>query len=261
MKASVNGISVNYQVDGIEDGPWLVLSNPLATRLALWDAQVARLGQFFRILRYDQRGHGATDAPSGRYDFGTLADDVIALLDALSIRRAHFVGLSMGAATAVAICKREPARLDRVALCDSSGASSPVTHRQWEERIALVLNGGMAAVAESLVQRWLAPSALAGNAPHVDVVRQMILNTPVNGFVGCAAAIGNHDFRSTIHTMPRPTLFLVGDKDVTAASVMRSMHEALPNSRYVEIADAGHISNVDQPAAFTRAIEEFLLAR
>ncbi len=261
MRIEANGISIHYRIDGAESGPWLVLSNPLVTDLTIWDPQVARLGQFFRILRYDQRGHGQTDAPPGRYTFDLLADDTLGLLNALSIERAHFVGLSMGAATAVKIVGREPNRLDRIALCDSSGASTPLSHQQWEERIALVAKGGMAAVAESLVQRWMTPDALKSNAPHVDVVRGMILNTPVNGFIGCAAAIGNHEFRSTIHTLARPTLFLAGDKDVTAAGFTRQMHETLPTSAYVEIVNAGHISNTEQPQAFTRAIEEFLLVR
>ena len=261
MRVEANGISIRYRIDGATNDPWLVLSNPLGTDLSIWDQQVARLKTFFRILRYDQRGHGQTEAPPGRYTFDLLADDALGLLDALSIERTHFVGLSMGAATAAKIAECAPERLNRIALCDSSGASTPLSHQQWEQRIALVAKGGTAAVVESLLQRWITPEALKSKAPYVEIVRRMILNTPVEGFIGCSAAVGNHDFLSTIHTIKQPTLFLAGEKDVTAAGFMRQMHERLPMSSYTEIKNAGHISNIEQPEAFTHAIEEFLLTR
>ena len=260
MQVTANGIAMEYRVDGAADRPWLILSNPLVTDLSLWDAQVAVLGRSFRILRYDQRGHGDTDAPPGRYTFDLLADDLLALMDALAIERAHCVGLSMGAATAVFLASRCPDRLDRVALCDTSGASSELSHRQWEERIAQVSADGMASVVESLIQRWVAPKVLAAKASQIETLRRMILATPVAGFIGCAAAIGDYDMRPKLRSLKHRLLLLAGDKDVTAAGVMRGLHETLPNSSFVEIADAGHISSLDQPEAFARAIEAFLAA-
>src|SRR6266581_200470 len=100
MQVKANGITINYAVDGPEGAPWLVLSNSLATNLAMWDAQAAELKRAFRVLRYDQRGHGGSEAPAGRYTFNLLIADAVALLDALAIRTAHFGGLSMGGATA-----------------------------------------------------------------------------------------------------------------------------------------------------------------
>ena len=118
MKIKANGITINYRVDGAEGAPWIVFSNSLATSLAMWDEQAAALKDSFRVLRYDQRGHGESDAPSGRYPFDTLLADAIGLLDALSIEKAHFAGLSMGGATALGLAERHPERFDRIIVCE-----------------------------------------------------------------------------------------------------------------------------------------------
>src|SRR5688572_8611537 len=133
MKVKANGISINYQIDGVEGAPWLVLSNSLATTHAMWDDQARAFAGSFRVLRYDQRGHGETEAPAGRYSFEQLIADAVALLDALSIKRAHFVGLSMGGATALGLTQLHPDRLDRVIACDSPCQSTPASAQQWEE--------------------------------------------------------------------------------------------------------------------------------
>jgi 3-oxoadipate enol-lactonase len=258
MQVQANGILFNYQIEGAEDGPWLVFSNPLATNLSLWDWQVAELAPHFRILRYDQRGHGSSEAPSGRYTFEMLAEDALALFDVLGVKQPHFVGLSMGAATALAILKNDAKCLGRLVICDCSAASTPQSHKQWEERIAQVEADGMTAVADSLTRRWLSPVAMTAAGPYVPTIRQMIADTPVNGFIGCAAAVGNHNLRDTIGGIASPTLFLVGEHDVSAAGVMQTMHETLSDSSYIVLPEAGHLSNVDQPIAFTRAIKEFL---
>jgi 3-oxoadipate enol-lactonase len=131
MKVKANGININYEIDGPEGAPWIVLSNSLATSTAMWDEQVAALKDKFRVLRYDQRGHGGTDAPAGRYTYDTLLADAMALLDALSIRKAHFGGLSMGGATALGLAERHPDRFDRIMVFDSPCHSTPQSSQQW----------------------------------------------------------------------------------------------------------------------------------
>ena len=137
MKIKANGITINYQIDGPDSAPCLVFSNSLATTLAMWDEQAAALKDSYRVLRYDQRGHGATDAPAGRYSYDTLLADALSLLDALSIKKAHFAGLSMGGATALGLAERHPDRFDRIIVCDSPCQSTPQSSQQWEERIAV----------------------------------------------------------------------------------------------------------------------------
>src|SRR6266446_4129781 len=124
MKIKANGITVNYQLDGPDGAPWLILSNSLATNLTMWDEQVRELGRAFRVLRYDQRGHGGTEASRGRYTFEQL------IADALAIKRAHFAGLSMGGATALGLALQHPKRLEKIIICDSTCQSSPTSSQQ-----------------------------------------------------------------------------------------------------------------------------------
>jgi 3-oxoadipate enol-lactonase len=257
MKIKANGITINYQVDGPEGAPWIVFSNSLATSTAMWDEQAAALKDKFRVLRYDQRGHGGTEAPAGRYRFDTLLADALGLIDALSIKKAHFAGLSMGGATALGLAERHPERFDRIIVCDSPCQSTPQSSQQWEERIAVAQKEGMAGLVASTIARWFPPETVAKNPPHLDKVRGMIRATPVDGFIGCAAALADHDYASAVATVKHPVLFLTGEKD-GAAAPMRKLNEKLPGSRFVALTGAGHISNMDAPAEFTKAIRDFI---
>lgn len=258
MHITANGIRIHYTIDGKDGAPWLVLSNSLATNLSMWDDQARDLGEAFHILRYDQRGHGKTDAPESRYTFDVLIADAIGLMDALKIERAHFGGLSMGGATALGLAQRHPDRLDRVIVCDSGCASTPASAQQWEERITAAREGGIEPLVEPTVMRWFPPETVAANPPHLDKVRQMIRTTQVAGFIGCAAALADHDFRSALGTVTRPVLFLAGEKDGVVPAAMRQLHQGLPGSHYVELPGAGHISNLDDPKGFTGALRSFL---
>jgi 3-oxoadipate enol-lactonase len=261
MRVKANGVSINYEVDGPRGAPWLVLSNSLATNLGMWDDQAREFARSLRVLRYDQRGHGKSDAPGGRYTFAQLISDAIALMNALAIEKAHFVGLSMGGATALGLAQLHPDRLDKVVVCDSACQSTPATAQQWEERIGVAEKQGMDALVEPTVTRWFPPELVEAKAPHIDKVRQMIRTTPVAGFIGCAAALASHNYAAKVGAVKRPVLFLVGEKDGVTPAAMAKLHEALPGSRYVELAGAGHISNLDQPAAFNRAVSGFLAGR
>jgi 3-oxoadipate enol-lactonase len=258
MKVKANGIDINYRIDGPEGAPWLMFSNSLVTNIGMWDDQARDLAGRYRVLRYDQRGHGATDAPAGRYTFELLIADVIALMDALGVAKTHFAGLSMGGATALGLALKHPGRVDRVIVCDTPCQSTPTSTQQWNERIAIAEKQGMEPLVEATVGRWFPGEMI--KAPHVEKVRQMVRTTPVNGFIGCAAALADHDFASAAATVTRPVLFIAGEKDGVTPAAMRKLNAAVAGSRYVELAGAGHISNMDQPQAFTRAVADFLTA-
>jgi len=260
MKVKANGITINYRIDGPERAPWLVFSNSLATSLAMWDEQAAALQTSFRVLRYDQRGHGETDAPSGRYAFDTLLDDALALMDAHNIDKAHFAGLSMGGATALGLAERRPQRFHSIVVADSPCQSTPQSSQQWEERIAVAQKQGIEALVEPTVGRWFPPETVAANPPYLDKIRAMIRATPVNGFIGCAAALAAHDYASAVGTVKCPTLFIVGEQDGATPIAMAKLHEKLAGSRFVTLPRAGHISNMDRPAEFSRALRAFLSA-
>jgi 3-oxoadipate enol-lactonase len=254
MKVKANGIAINYQVDGPDRAPWLIFSNSLATSLSMWDEQAAALKDRFRALRYDQRGHGETDAPAGRYAFDTLLADALSLMDALGIAKAAFAGLSMGGATALGLAEQHPDRFERIIVADSPCQSTPQSSQQWEERIE--------ALVEPTVARWFPSETVAKNPPYLDKIRAMIRATPVNGFIGCAAALAAHDYASAVATVKCPSLFIVGEKDGATPAAMAKLHEKLhdklPGSRFVTLPGAGHISNMDRAAEFNRALRDFL---
>src|SRR5262249_14381158 len=143
-----------------------------ATNLGMWHEQARALSRAYRVLRYDQRGHGKTEAPAGRYTFELLIADALALMDALGIAKAHFAGLSMGGATALGFAQKRPDRLDRVIVCDSPCQSTPTSTQQWEERIAIAQKQGIEPLVEPTVSRWFPPEILQSKAPHVDKVRE-----------------------------------------------------------------------------------------
>src|SRR5215467_7904260 len=177
MRIKANGITFNCAIEGPAEAPWLVFSNSLATNLSMWDPQAADLSRSFRLLRYDQRGHGGTDAPAGRYTYATLVADALALFDALGIDRPHFCGLSMGGATALGLAELHPDRVDRIVVCDSPAMSTPATAQQWEERILAAEKGSVLAKVTLSLGRWYPPDTEAANPPHLEKMRQMIRTT------------------------------------------------------------------------------------
>src|SRR5262245_52935361 len=257
MQISANDISINYQIDGREGAPWLIFSNSLMTSLAMWDDQVAELKGDYRILRYDQRGHGGTQASDGKYTFDMLTADVVALMDALSIKRAHFAGLSMGGMTALFLAQRHADRFDRIIACDCGPASTPVSAQQWKERIDLGAEKGMEALVDVTVNRWFPPDFVATTAPVLAKVRGMIRATPYKGFAGCAHALSDYDLRPGLPGTARPTLSIVGTKDATLAG-MDQIHHTVPGPRMVNLEGGGDISNVEQPQEVTEAVGDFL---
>jgi 3-oxoadipate enol-lactonase len=257
MKTNANGIDINYRIDGREGAPWLIFSNSLLTDLSMWDDQVAALKDDYRILRYDQRGHGGTQAPDGKYSFDMLVTDVIALMDALGIRRAHFCGLSMGGMTALFLAQRHGDRFDRIVACDCGPASTPQSAQQWKERMDLAAGKGMDALADVTIPRWYPADFVATKAPVLDKVRGMIRATPYQGFAGCAHALSDYDLKPGLAGIKNPVLLICGTKDATYPGI-QAINAAVPGSRLVSIEGAGHISNTEQPANFTRAVRDFL---
>ena len=256
MNIKANGIIFNVQVDGPEGAPWLVFSNSLATNLSMWDDQASYFKKKFRVLRYDQRGHGATEASPGPYTFDLLVADVIALFDALKIEKANFAGVSMGGMTALGLVEQHPDRVLRVVPCDCSSASTAASQQQWEERIAAAEQGGMSSMVDSTVTRWFgAEPALP--APVLAKVRTMVAATPVTGFAGCCGALANFNYQPGLAAIKQPVLVVAGSKDQMLAGA-KQIHADIPGSTFVELEGAGHLSNLDQPDAYNRALDRFL---
>jgi 3-oxoadipate enol-lactonase len=254
LYVEANEIRFHCRIDGRKDAPWLVFSNSLAANLSMWDGQIAVFENAFRILRYDQRGHGGTEVPREPCTFDQLTDDVVALFDALAIRRATFVGLSMGAITALQLAARYPGRIDRIVACDGQWAAAPGSIELWEERLAVLRDEGMQAMVEPTVRRWFRPEFIASNPPVLEKIRRMIATTPAEGYIACVRALQQYDIRECVPQISVPTLLLAGAADGTMPQVMREMQQTIAGANFVEIPDAGHLPNVENPEVFNRAL-------
>ncbi|MGQ7793492.1 3-oxoadipate enol-lactonase [Faunimonas sp. B44] len=251
-----DGISIHYQVEGDADAPPLVFSNSLGTNLHMWDGQMAEAAARFRVIRYDQRGHGRSEAPQGPYTMDRLGRDVIELLDALQIEKTAFCGLSMGGMTGLWLTANHPRRFSHAALCNTAAHLPP--RDLWDGRIRTVERNGMAAIQEAVVERWFTPAFREENPGEVDRIRAMIAATDPTGYAGCCAAIRDMDLRDVLGLIETPVMIVVGEHDpattpeqgmAIAARVLGARSERIP---------AAHLSNVEQPARFNAVVLPYL---
>lgn len=252
-----DGLSFQCRLDGRTGAPWLVFSNSLLTDLSVWDDQVAELEEHFSILRYDQRGHGRTDVPDKAADFDQLGGDLIAILDHLGIETCSYVGLSMGVTTGLHLMRHRPDSVSRLVLCDGLAATAPGGAQAWEERIAGARDTGMETLARATVDRWFS-EAFRAEGRHEKAL-DVAASTPLEGFVACARALQNYDYRDVLPGISIPVLVMAGDNDGAIPAAMEKMAAAIPDARMERIPDAGHIPNVEQPQIFNRHLKEFLL--
>ncbi len=260
MKVTVNGIQINYRIDGPDNAPWVTMSNSLATTHRMWDAQMEAFTKQYRVLRYDKRGHGETDVAPGPYSFELLADDVLALLDALQITQTHFVGLSMGGMTGMTMALRRPSVLRTLVLCDTTSKDPLGDPALWQQRIDAVNAGGsMAPLVETTVARFLTPDTVKNRPAVADAVRAMVRTTPIGGYVACCQAIAKLSLTHRLGEISIPTLVVVGANDpATTVEMARTIHQGIAGSDLVILKDAAHLSNLEQPDAFNEAVLGFL---
>ncbi|HEX6209361.1 MAG TPA: 3-oxoadipate enol-lactonase [Methylomirabilota bacterium] len=260
MKVKANGIQINYRIDGPEGAPWLTMSNSLATTHRMWDPQIEAFTRQYRVLRYDKRGHGETEVAPGPYSFELLADDVLALLDALQIQRTHFVGLSMGGMTGMTMALRRPGVLRSLVLCDTTSKDPLGDPALWQQRIDAVNAGGsMEPLVESTVARFLTSDTVKNRPAIAEAVRAMVRSTPVAGYVACCQAIAKLNLTDRLREITIPTMVVVGaDDPATTVPMARTIHERIAGSELVILKDAAHLSNLEQPAAFNEAVLGFL---
>jgi len=249
----VNGVSIHYTIEG--EGPWLTLSHSLACNLRMWDEEARRLSRRYRVLRFDTRGHGKSEAPPGPYSLEMLAGDLRALLAAVGVHKTHFVGLSMGGMIGLTMALDAPELLDSLILCDTSSNFS----LDVEARARVVEAGGLETMVAPTLERFLSTSFRNRNQCMTEKVAAMIRSTPVVGYLGCCRAISKMALTPRLGEIRCPTLVLVGENDVvTPLSMAREIQEAIGGSELVVIPDAAHLANIEQPDAFNGALSCFL---
>lgn len=251
-----DGCRIAWRIDGPEGAPVLMLSNSLGTRMDMWLPQLPALSQSFRVLRYDQRGHGASDAPAGAYGLDRLGRDAVELLDALGLDKVDFCGLSLGGMTGQWLGVHAPERFNRIILANTAAYMGPPSG--WQGRIGVVLEKGVGEIATAVLDRWFTPEFLTESPEAVASVRVFLDETSGPGYAGCCAAIRDMDLRPVIGVIKNPVLVIIGGRDpATPPAQGQEIVDAIPGAKGVTF-DAAHLSNVEQPEAFTKAVLDFL---
>ncbi|HEY0779244.1 MAG TPA: 3-oxoadipate enol-lactonase [Gemmatirosa sp.] len=256
-----DGCRLAYRLDGPEGAPVLLLVNSLGTALEMWTPQMAAFTAHVRVLRYDARGHGASDAPPGAYSLDRLGRDAVELLDAVGVERVHVCGLSLGGMVAQWLGVRAPERVDRLVLACTAAYLGPPAG--WEQRIAMVRQEGMEALVAPVLGRWFTPAFRARAPEAVAPVHDMLLATPPDGYAGCCAALRDADLRPTTSLIACPVRLIAGVHDPVTPpersdEIASALHGRAAGAEVVRL-DAAHLANVEQPDAFARAVVAFLV--
>jgi 3-oxoadipate enol-lactonase len=252
----MSAVDVHHVVSGVNEGPVVVLSNSLGSTHRMWDAQAGALGERFKVVRYDTRGHGSSPVPPGPYFIDDLTDDLVRLLDRLGVQRAHVVGLSLGAMTAMRLAARFPERIQGLALLCTAAHLPPA---DWRARAKLVRMHGSAAVSTSVVQRWFTEPFLSAQPELRADFDAMVAATPGEGYAACCDAIANLDLRQDLSSISAPTLVIAGaDDPATPPAKLEEIVSGIPGARLLVVEHAAHLANVEQPGIITSALVEHL---
>jgi len=256
--ATIHNARMFYRLQGNAGRSVLILSHSISTDHAMWDLQVENLLPHFQILRYDTRGHGASEATSGEYSIEMLGKDILALADLLEISQFAFCGLSLGGAIGLWVAAHAPGRVTHLVLANTSPRFVPRTN--WETRIAAVQEGGMSAVVDVAMQRFFSSDILAKQDPHVASIRSVFLGTDPVGYLGCCAALRDMNHGDILKQIRTPTLVISGNRDVATpwSGHGERLAQEIAEAKVVHLA-AAHLSNIERPHSFTTALLEFLL--
>jgi 3-oxoadipate enol-lactonase/4-carboxymuconolactone decarboxylase len=246
-----------YRMEGNDNRPVLVLSHSLGCDHAMWDAQVADLLPYFRVLRYDTRGHGASDVTPGDYSIERLARDVLGIADALDLHKFAFCGLSLGGMIGQWLAANSGNRLTHVVLANTSAR---IAREGMEARRQAVLSGGMTAVVDAVMQRFFSTETLASQSPRAASARRVLLGTDRAGYAGCCAAVRDMDQVDLLKKIRIPTLIISSKDDLSTPWSGHGdvLAREIPGAR-VALLPTAHLSNVERPRSFTAAVLEFLL--
>jgi 3-oxoadipate enol-lactonase len=253
-----DGCSLWVEIEGPAHAPILMLSSSLGTDLHMWDAQVTRFAQRFRLVRYDRRGHGKSGVPAGPYTMERLGRDALAIADGLRLAKFHWCGLSMGGMEGMWLAANAPERIERLILCNTS--SYFADRRIWNEGIkAIRARGSLAPLADRIMGLWFSPEFRARAPATVATMKAMLTATPVVGYAACCEAIRDMDHRDIL--LRARALVIAGRHDqATPLAAAQFIHSRIAGAA-LTILDAAHISNVEQPAAFADAVLDFLARR
>lgn len=240
---------------GSSAAPTVLLAHSILASSMMWERQGALLAQHgFRAIAMDTRGHGGSDAPAPPYSMDELAADTVAVMDALQIGRAHYIGLSLGGMSGFGLGINHASRLHSMVLCDARADAPAAFAAVWNDRIAAAQSQGCQALAAATAERWFGAEFLARNPAIAKRFHDAISATSSNGLVGCAQAIQGLDYLKDVQRITVPLTMIVGAKDVPLPDAMVDLQTRIAGAKLEVIPDAGHLPNIDQPDAFDAAL-------
>jgi 3-oxoadipate enol-lactonase len=251
-----DGCRIAFSIAGPEAAPALVLSNSLATDRGLWNTQIGPLTERFRVLSYDTRGHGRSDAPVVAYSVERLGRDVLSLMDASGVARAHVCGVSIGGLTALWMGVHAPERVNRLVLANTAARIGSL--ELWAERMRLAGTEGLGVLADGTMARWFTAAFRLAEPDTIARMRATMLRVPVTGYLGCCAALRDADLSGVASLVRATSLVVTGTHDVaTPPAAGEWLAAAIPGARLLQL-DAAHLSNVERAPEFTEAVLGFL---
>ena len=247
-----DGCPIHVEVEGSDNAPVLMLSNSLGTDLHMWDAQMPAFTRHFRVVRYDRRGHGRSGAPPGPYSIEMLGRDVLAVLDGLGIRKINWCGLSMGGMVGMWLGVNAPDRVDKLVLSNTTARFA--SKDPWNDRIKIVREKGMDALVELTMERWFTKEFRERADDKLKPLRDTLRKTSPQGYIGCCEAIRDMDQGDSIGAVTAPTLIVAGKHDpATNVEAAEFIRDRIKGSK-LAVLEAAHISNIEQPEAYTNAV-------
>jgi 3-oxoadipate enol-lactonase len=259
MQATINGMRMHYRVEGAEGAPPVVLHHSLAMNLSLWDELAAALAPRYQVVRFDARGHGASEATKAPYDFETLSADVVGLMDHVKVPRAHFVGLSMGGMVGQYLGVLHPQRFASLTLASTASRIPPEGRALWTQRVKDTREKGIECQVEVAVPRWVTAANQKAKPQVVGRLTGMLLATPVEGFCGWGGAIATLDITDRLMTIELPTLVIVGEEDPgTPPAAAEAIHRQIAGSTLIVAPKLSHLLCSEEPAVFNKYVVDFL---
>jgi 3-oxoadipate enol-lactonase len=251
---------LSYELSGQAGAPVLVLSCSLGTDRTMWDPQLAALGERFRLLRYDLRGHGASPVPPGPYSIAELGGDLVALLDRLDVDRASLCGVSIGGMLSLWMAAHHPARVERMVVCCTSAYIDPTG--SYRDRAAAVRADGMEPLADAALERWFTPEF---RRTHPDVaahMRSVLVSLAREGYAGCCEALADMDLRADLPAVQAPTLVIAGAEDpATPPAHGAVIAEAVAQAQLEVLSPAQHLANIERADRVSELILRHLTER
>jgi 3-oxoadipate enol-lactonase len=234
---------LNHQSTGPEDAPVVLLGSSLGTTHEMWAPQVKVLSERFRVVAFDHRGHGQSEAPPGPYSIDDLGGDVVDLLNELMIERASYVGISLGGAVGLWLAENAPDRFHRFALlCPPAYPAAGA--QMWTDRAAQVRAEGTRAIVDATLARWFLPEYAA----DVEPIRQQLLDTSDEGYASCCEALGSMDLRPALGDISAPVLLVTAESDTSVPpETVVPLATQIPGAHLEIIEQAAHLVTYSHP--------------